>query len=868
MPSKSVATAFVDLQLKTQQFQQAIGQATSSMRQFSAQMRAESEKSRESVRLLSEDLGLGIPRGLQRIIATLPGVSKAMNLAFDSVVVIALLDVVVKVGQKVEEFATKNEEAAKKNAETWKELTRSVGDVNRDLTMSNARIQDSIAKLEHKPGEGLKNALLEAADAAQKLSEKLDDDVQKLLELTTQRKVGFLDEITGHGQDDMDRTIGAGATQFRKISSSYDDTLKSAANSGDWANYNKIRQEEIRALHAGVDPNISKIGEYLRKNQDMAETNPNDPHFSKAKNGYDTLTGLISDIESQAKVEQSQHTQRGLEVGNEADAKRMKALEDLFSSQKAQFGADAVSSFWQAHINAFSKGSDEFRTVQDKAWSEIEESTKRLQEVSKQAGKEQTANTPDDVAQSTDKINQWLLEQGEDVTHTGERWKEFNAELAKGYEQYNAFAAKLKESQLKIGVSTGNVSPHSAAIQEAAIHAEEYARQRQVLQDQLAHINGDSSLTDVQRQTASTGVSNQLSELGNNYRLQSGQDQMEIARTSFSGRMTDDLNDWANKATDLGSIMSNLFTESIDSVNGAIVKLLTERGVNDPHPFRAVGHSIFTDVTKQGLQSSEGGIMKALGFGNKGVQQVYVTNMPSGLGDTVAQGPLVHGVMGALNNSNWAGGLFGGRVFGPGGLFGPKTGTGMSPIAQAIFGKTGTGPIPEGDNGALSDLDSVSSAKAPISEFAKLFPSIFGAAASAGTSIAGASGSKLGQAPVSLIPEGNDGLIMPGDIEAHATGGLLSANTWSLVGEEGPELLPPVGQTTRVYNARDTAAMLNGGGNTSHTHHYHVDARGSTDPAAVHAAVMRGIKQAAPHLVAASNQASHDMKARKPSTKG
>jgi hypothetical protein len=97
MPSQKVASAYVDLQLQTAQFKAAIGEA-------SGEMREESAKSRESVKLVSEELGLGIPRGLQKFISTLPGVTTAMNLAFDSVVVFALAKTVVEVTEKVAKF--------------------------------------------------------------------------------------------------------------------------------------------------------------------------------------------------------------------------------------------------------------------------------------------------------------------------------------------------------------------------------------------------------------------------------------------------------------------------------------------------------------------------------------------------------------------------------------------------------------------------------------------------------------------------------------------------------------------------------------------------------------------------------------------
>ena len=131
--SKKVASAYVDLQLSIAQFKAATGEASGLMKSFAAQTREEMQKSRESVRLLSEELGLGIPRGLQGIISKLPGVTTAMNLAFDSVVVFALISTVVEVTKKVTEFAKKSEEAAKKHAEAWQNTIVPINDTNDKL---------------------------------------------------------------------------------------------------------------------------------------------------------------------------------------------------------------------------------------------------------------------------------------------------------------------------------------------------------------------------------------------------------------------------------------------------------------------------------------------------------------------------------------------------------------------------------------------------------------------------------------------------------------------------------------------------------------------------------------------------------------
>lgn len=85
-----------------------------------------------------------------------------------------------------------------------------------------------------------------------------------------------------------------------------------------------------------------------------------------------------------------------------------------------------------------------------------------------------------------------------------------------------------------------------------------------------------------------------------------------------------------------------------------------------------------------------------------------------------------------------------------------------------------------------------------------------------------------------------------------ASGGDVLANRPSLVGENGPELFMPSSAGRIVPNNK-----LGGGGDT---HVYHIDARGSNDPAAVHAAVARAL----PHAVSGSVQAVHQSNMRSP----
>jgi hypothetical protein len=75
------------------------------------------------------------------------------------------------------------------------------------------------------------------------------------------------------------------------------------------------------------------------------------------------------------------------------------------------------------------------------------------------------------------------------------------------------------------------------------------------------------------------------------------------------------------------------------------------------------------------------------------------------------------------------------------------------------------------------------------------------------------------------------------------------------VGENGPELFVPSGSGRIVPND-----AFRGGT----THVWQIDARGSSDPAAVRFAVQRGIMAATPQIAAGSIAASRDMASRKP----
>ena len=933
MAKSVVANAAVSLTLQSTEFSKAVGTAKAEAKSLSATMREESNKSRESVKLLSEELSLGIPRGLQKIISKLPGVSTAMNAAFDAVVVFALIRTVVEVTEKIAEYGKKTEEAARKNKQSWEDISSGIQASNDKMKVTNDKLEEQIAKLEHKPQNGLKTAIDEAVASADELWRSLQKGNQQSSELMEKTQVGWgarilgkvsTDEVGGQATDAQNKADALARTRAdnaRKYQQQIEDlgeptkeneAKRQAIKDAQDNQFAIDTQALIKQLDSAAAQQQASHDDAVRKQKEEDDRrgkqlpwrpdngpwyNRHDLQDPKQHLDYSAIIndtgGNTSLFRQQANSEVNNlnnlfDNQRLTKdtTGNTAAAQLLKSFED--QNEKAKYDATSPGvaitqeqaghkrdvedeiKFWEEKISAFSKGSDEYLSLQKKLITLYGDRSKQFEDIGKNAQEsfERNSKFSVEAAEASQEYYKMVQDSSNDDVpgtgilglHQGERYKTFNEEQAKGSDQYNEFLEKTQEQQVKLGQASGSLNAHSAALETAAIHAEAYQRALKQINDQLDKIKGDTSLTPEQRTTQLQGLTNQRAQLGYANSIQGGQDQFDLAQTNFSTRMTEDLTKWAEQATDLGNIMSNLFTTSINQVNDAIIKILTTKQGPGEHPFRQAGHAIFTDATKSGLQASEGGLMKLFGHGSapKGTASdpLYVKDASLG-GGAASAGT---GLIGALNDSNWAGGLFGGKLFGPGSFFGK--GMPSSPTGPAIS---------EGDGGPLSNLDISGSSKAPIPGWEKFITGAINVVGSAGPGLAASA--RPGQAGVSLIPnsipmpEGNDGLVMPGDIEAHAGGGILSANTWSLVGEEGPELLPPVGETTRVYDARDTAGMLGGKG-TSHTHHYHVDARGSTDPAAVHRAVMRGIQQSAPHLVAAANQAHHDQKARKPSTKG
>jgi hypothetical protein len=427
-----------------------------------------------------------------------------------------------------------------------------------------------------------------------------------------------------------------------------------------------------------------------------------------------------------------------------------------------------------------------------------------------------------------------------------------------------AHAATLSELQIKIGAANGAMTPHEAAIATANAHQAAYNALMEHYSDLLTKIQSQLAagyLTPEQAGAQREGVSVDRQAAKNNYQIQGLGDTQSAWSTSFSGEVDKTFTDIIAKSQDWGTQFKETVEGALTSVNDAILHILTNKPQAGEHPFRAAGKQIFTGIAKTGLDDAEGSLMKFL-TGDKGklgtkANPMITDDIHGGWGGTGAgtgvgapggagnPGGLAGAALNWANNSDFMGGLFGGKVFGPGGV-----------LFNA--GQGGSGDGSGTSKNGIKESNSPTDVNGIIQTGLKVAGMAYGAVKGGSTSSSNGAGPSADWGDA----DAGSNWTMP---DANAGGGVVSPGDWSMVGESGPELAH-FGSGARIYSNRDSSAMMRGGGTTNH-HTWNIDARGATDPAAINAAVQRGIRQAAPHLVKASAESQSNHHRRTPSRK-
>lgn len=307
--------------------------------------------------------GAGSIRAAERLLTLIPGIGAAAQLVFPAFGAIAVAEVFDRGAKAANEFFEKIRNAPEQARGSFRGLNDLLQDTNDGLALSNARLDDQIAKLQGHPTNGLKVMLEEIIVAADKLSEALEKDITKLATLLKEQSVGGFTGFLGATatSDKFAETLtgvtglAGKLTEISKIREEGNSKIRNAASLEE-ANvartktradlervFNSLledrmhRLQALEAVNQGARPQASITpGGALPTGVSGVPPTPIDTRaeVEKAKAAID----LINREKQRANLEfeniDKQQTKGALEHGRDAAAAAKKAGEEWLSAQR------------------------------------------------------------------------------------------------------------------------------------------------------------------------------------------------------------------------------------------------------------------------------------------------------------------------------------------------------------------------------------------------------------------------------------------------------------------------------------------------------------------------------------------------------
>jgi hypothetical protein len=749
---------------------QSAGQAT----------RAEMNEARGSIMVLGEEFGVHLPRHVQKFVAGLPGVASAMSAAFNTVAVFAIGAAIFEAGKKVTEFVEKTRNAAREADNAIKTLGAGRQAANLEMDVTNAKLEEQIAKFNKKPGDLLKTALAEARVEAFKLGQELTKDTEDLRTLFEGKLASsWMDKLLGSagGAGDLE-WLDTWSRKMEDVAGIIDPAKRTEAMKQATAGELDVLHEEIEARRqfqqmrrsgtvqvsgpmtsSHIGPQGADADKYAALTARFGD-NDQTQELARLKARHTMLQGEYYSADKteiqmmdQQKVKVGEGNKAAVEEMRRAASERLQAaraaLEQIKADHVVSFGEEA--SYWQKLADGVRKGSAFYVAA-------FNEANKARAAGTKQFGEQTFRGFLADAEEATRQ-----REEGDRITAAitgtfveGERAAaELTREQQRGARENFQNAAeeieaseRMGEAAIQIQAARGRLSRLAAAMGISELH-------------QLSRSNWTAALGVAQNAGAGIGLA-EIEKHNATVGQRAELDDAAVRSATALGALHDSAAELVAKFTDMPAHIRETLDQAVSSVNGAILKTITE-----PHArgqWKAAGKSIFTGVAGAGLNMAEGSIAKAFGV--------------SGVGKLGTQANPMWVRLAAMN----------------------AAGAGVASLMSGVAGRSTSSAL--GSSGIGKVLDFV----------------------------------------LPMIPH-------------FATGGLPPIGMPSLIGENGPELFVPSGSGRIVPND-----ALGGT-----THNWHIDARGSSDPAAVRAQVQRGILEAAPRISAGTLSAQRDMSSRKPS---
>lgn len=737
-------------------------------------VKKEMGEARGTIMVLGEEIGVHLPRHVQKFVAGLPGVASAMSAAFSGVAVIAIGAAILEAGKKVYEFAEKSADAARKSEEAWRAVDAPLRMTADEMRLANDKLDAQIAKLEHKPHNAMKEAIDEAIVSAERLGQQLDADLQKLTEKLdgsswysklyefaqgnagsgdiTDRSKNLQDQLNKIELDGRNRLVGMrsqGATDTQLGDATRD-----------------IQAARQKALDGEVDWINRQLDEATKKQANVGGKNLLGRTDQTQRIGV--LTHYGADVSSMADmVDQSQlnadKTKRfdqdtakdeAERAAKEAAAKQMGVWRQELEAEKALHGMnlDAEASFWQRKADAAKHGSVLYNAA-------LMEANKNRAQSQAQAIKDYVSSSIEDAQrekQLGNEIDEAVTSTWEAAMHRDEEaQKKMQASAIEAFklaDQQQKAAQAIEEERIKLQVQMGQISKLAGAQQLQTLHEQGFKD----------FSDASDSFRKQFKDVPTPGAPETLRQYG----VQSQKDQAEVEASTALGQLGESARRLIASFTDIPAHIAEIFERTLGDLNSKIVDELSgKKNVN----FGEVGVTAAKGVENLGLQFVEGKLLSGLGLGKLGTQ-----DNPMWVRIAEATGAAVGGGIAALLSKFFGGG---------------------STTSAAARGVSGAASVVSGIGGIFAHL--------------------------------------------------------PG----FATGGPVPANMPIMVGENGPEPFIPT-SSGRIIPSGEM-----GGGDT----HFHIDARGASDPAATKAAIHQALSQFSRQVPSMALSAVRDHNSRVPS---
>lgn len=226
MAGSKIRSIVVNFTAGTERFVEDVEQATAKIKKFglqsSASMRASDaaiashgshtvssmQASSAAIRTLEGHLGSNV-RATERFLTSVLPLGPALQAAFPIVGGLAFLGMMTEIATKVYEFYKSLRDAPEKIQAAFRGLNASARQTNDTLALTNAQLENQIAKLEGRHQNTLKEALMEDRVEADKLGDSLNRAFTNLNKLLAEHQTSRLSMLFGTSNDrDVEELLG------------------------------------------------------------------------------------------------------------------------------------------------------------------------------------------------------------------------------------------------------------------------------------------------------------------------------------------------------------------------------------------------------------------------------------------------------------------------------------------------------------------------------------------------------------------------------------------------------------------------------------------------------------------------------------